>query len=242
MKIIASDYDGTLSYNGKISDEDKLAIKRFREAGNKFGIVTGRDVELASWIRPKDGLELDFVICCTGAVIKDENGKIIYKKSGEVGEFFNEIIKKAISLNADCFAISDILYKCYIDVSENIPTDLSRMSEFTHANCGFSSEQKAIEFVDYVNANFSDKISIHRNGRNVDMPPMGISKVTGIYEYAKSFKNAEIYTVGDNMNDLSMLLEFDGYAVSNANEKVIELAKHRCNRICDMIEELLKGE
>ncbi|MBR7101750.1 MAG: HAD hydrolase family protein, partial [Clostridia bacterium] len=43
MKIIATDFDGTLSYNGKISEEDKAAIKRFRDAGNKFGVVTGRD-------------------------------------------------------------------------------------------------------------------------------------------------------------------------------------------------------
>ena len=28
MKIIATDFDGTLSYNGKISDEDKAAISR----------------------------------------------------------------------------------------------------------------------------------------------------------------------------------------------------------------------
>ena len=41
MKIIASDFDGTINYNGRVSDEDKAAIKRFRAAGNRIGIVTG---------------------------------------------------------------------------------------------------------------------------------------------------------------------------------------------------------
>ena len=86
MKIIATDFDGTLSYNGKISDEDKEAIHKFREAGNKFGIVTGRDVDMAQWIKPENGLEFDYLICCTGAVIRNGEGEIIYQKKGKMGD------------------------------------------------------------------------------------------------------------------------------------------------------------
>ena len=103
MIIIASDFDGTLNHHG-ISDGDKKAIKKFREAGNKFGIVTGRDLEMATWViydLEKVGLEVDFVICCTGGVIKDGDGKIIYSKKGKVGPFFNELIEKAIELGFD---------------------------------------------------------------------------------------------------------------------------------------------
>ena len=49
MIIIASDYDGTLNHHG-VSDGDKEAITKFRKAGNKFGIVTGRDLEMATWV------------------------------------------------------------------------------------------------------------------------------------------------------------------------------------------------
>jgi hydroxymethylpyrimidine pyrophosphatase-like HAD family hydrolase len=41
MKIIASDYDGTLNHGG-IGEEKRNAIKKWREKGNKFGIVSGR--------------------------------------------------------------------------------------------------------------------------------------------------------------------------------------------------------
>ena len=61
MKIIASDYDGTINYQGRISNEDKEAIRKFRQAGNKFGIVTGRDAELSGWIRQEDGFEFDYI-------------------------------------------------------------------------------------------------------------------------------------------------------------------------------------
>ena len=41
MKILCSDYDGTLSHGGV--DEKKLAaISAWRKKGNKFGIITGR--------------------------------------------------------------------------------------------------------------------------------------------------------------------------------------------------------
>ena len=43
MKIIASDYDGTLNRGG-ISDDVRKAIDMWRERGNIFGIVTGRGI------------------------------------------------------------------------------------------------------------------------------------------------------------------------------------------------------
>lgn len=240
MKIIATDFDGTLSYNGKVSEEDKLAIHRFRAAGNKFGIVTGRDVDAAQWIKPEGGLAFDYLICCTGGVIRDEEGALIYQKKGEVGPFFYDIIEKAMELKAYCFSVGDVLLKASIDVKGKIPMQLHALKEFTHANTGFETEENAEAYVRYVNENYGDRISAHRNGRAVDMPPAHTSKVTGIYEYAKRFDHPEIYTVGDNMNDIAMIREFCGFAVSNAKDEVKEAAKYQCNRIADMIDFIMK--
>ncbi len=240
MKIIATDFDGTLSYNGKISDEDKEAIKRFRKAGNKFGIVTGRDVDLAQWIKPENGLEYDFLICCTGGVIKNGEGEIIYCKKGKIDSFISEIIAKAKELGAYGFAIGDVLLKCIIDIKGKIPSQLDALKEFTHANTGFIKDEKATEFAKFVNENYGDKISAHQNGTAVDMPPAYVSKVTGVYQYASMFDSPEIYAVGDNINDISMIKEFCGFAVENARDEVKAVAKHQCKRICDMIDYLME--
>lgn len=242
MKIIATDYDGTLSYNGKISDEDKKAIHKFREAGNKFGIVTGRDVDLAQWIKQENGLEFDFVICCTGGVIQNGEGEIIYQTKGKIEPFIYDLISKAKELNAYGFAIGDMLLKCIVDIKGKIPLQLDALKEFTHANTGFIKDENATLFAKYVNDNYSDKISAHQNGTAVDMPPAYVSKVTGIYEYAKLFDNPEIYAVGDNINDIPMIKEFCGFAVSNAREEVKLNAKHQCDRICDMIEYIMEDK
>lgn len=242
MKIIASDFDGTINYQGKISEDDKKAIKRFRKEGNKFGVVTGRDVELASWIKQENGFEFDFLICCTGAVIRSGEGELLYAKKGKVGPFFYEMVNKALELGANFFAISNLMSKCYVDALGKIPADFSMLDEFTHSNVGFPTNEGAKLFLDYVREAHGDKISAYQNGWHVDMPPASTSKVTGIYEYAKMFENAEIYTVGDNSNDIDMIKEFNGFAVSNAVDEVKKAAKHQCNRVADMIDYLLGGE
>ncbi len=239
MKIIASDFDGTINYQGKISDDDKAAIRRFRQAGNKFGIVTGRDAELSQWIRQENGFEFDFIISCTGALIRDGDGNVLFTKKGKIGPFMDEIIAMALKLKTCFFTIGDVFTKCYADTYGKIPFDYSVLKEFTHVNCTFSNDEVAEEFVQFVKKNYSDCISVHRNGWSVDMPPANTSKVTGIYEYAKCFDNPEIYAVGDNVNDLPMIREFCGYAVSNAVDLVKQEAKHQCDRVCDMINELM---
>ncbi len=242
MKIIASDYDGTLNHHG-ISQADKTAIKKFRAEGNKFGLVTGRDLEQAMWViydLKKAELELDFVLCCTGGVTLTSDGEIVKAKKQKTGEYLNDMIKYARTLELGSFRVSNELVVCHVDPRGHINQDFSVISELTQANAWFGNEDDAQKFVEYVEKNHKNDISVFRNGGSIDMPPLGTSKVTGVYEYASQFEDAKIYTVGDNVNDIPMILEFDGYAVSNAREETKKAAKHHCDRIADMIEEIMK--
>ena len=242
MIIIASDFDGTLNHHG-ISEDDKKAIKKFREAGNKFGIVTGRDLEMATWViydLEKVSIEVDFVICCTGGIILSFDGEIISAKKQKTGEYINEILNYARTLSLGVFRVSNEMTTCYADRKNRIKQDFSAISEMTQENAWFEKEEDAEKFLQYVIKNHKDDISIFRNGGSIDMPPYGVSKVSGIYDYASSYKDAKIYTVGDNLNDIPMIMEFEGYAVSNAKEETKKVAKHQCDRIADMIEEIMK--
>ena len=44
MRILGSDYDGTLSYNG-IDDKKKKALETWRNKGNIFVLISGRTPE-----------------------------------------------------------------------------------------------------------------------------------------------------------------------------------------------------
>ena len=45
MKLLATDYDGTLRYAQDVMPEDLKSIEEWKNKGNKFVIVTGRSKE-----------------------------------------------------------------------------------------------------------------------------------------------------------------------------------------------------
>ena len=72
MKILASDYDGTLRVNEKVESYDLDMIHKHRAAGNLFGLVTGRSMESIKAEIKGNGIEVDFVIANNGGVIYDK--------------------------------------------------------------------------------------------------------------------------------------------------------------------------
>ena len=76
MKIAATDFDGTLCPIGEpIPEENIRAIKAWQEAGNKFGIATGRGLSLIrEAVEKYEDLKLDFLVCNNGAVSLDAQG------------------------------------------------------------------------------------------------------------------------------------------------------------------------
>ena len=60
MKLLASNYDGTLCYGEKVMEEDSQAITEWQNAGNLFVIVTGRSKESLDKYLERDGLYPDY--------------------------------------------------------------------------------------------------------------------------------------------------------------------------------------
>jgi HAD superfamily hydrolase (TIGR01484 family) len=43
-QALASDYDGTLAHDSHVSEETLAAVKRLKDSGRKFILVTGREL------------------------------------------------------------------------------------------------------------------------------------------------------------------------------------------------------
>ena len=96
MKIIASDYDGTLNEGG-VGEEKRIAIRKWREAGNLFGIVSGRGIGNIVGLAKEDVIECDFLLGDNGASVAKGNGDVLSEATCD-GQIAREIIEYFYSI------------------------------------------------------------------------------------------------------------------------------------------------
>ena len=78
MKLIAADYDGTLNYCGKVTEEDFKALQKWQAEGNLFVIDTGRSLESIRIEADRNGLEPDYFITNNGGMVFDKGCMILH--------------------------------------------------------------------------------------------------------------------------------------------------------------------
>ena len=78
MKIIGSDYDGTLNHNG-IDDAKRQAIREWRQAGNVFTLVSGRHVNSVRDLHIEQSFDCDYFLGSNGAVILNNKNEVVHK-------------------------------------------------------------------------------------------------------------------------------------------------------------------
>lgn len=242
MKIIASDYDGTLNHGG-IDDKKRNAIKEWREKGNKFGIVSGRVVDDLLKIYKKDELDLDFLLACNGAVILTTDGKIL-KEDRIDGDILKPFLDFLFSMGADWATIqSDRSYIIDENDNDRLPDEFTRknlpnLKYFIQVSTILEDEEAAEEVTNAVREKFGDKLNPLQNGRCIDIVSSRINKAKGLYDYLELVggKYEDMITVGDNINDTHMIKEFRSYAMANGVQSIKDIADYVTEGITELIE------
>lgn len=242
MKIIASDYDGTLNHGG-IDEQKRASIKRWREKGNKFGIVSGRMADDLLRIYKRDELELDFLLACNGAVIMSTEGKIL-KEDRIDGALLKPLLDFIFSLGAtEGYVQSGKSFR----INEN--DDERREDEFTfktfpqvpffsQVSTIFNDDKKAEEVTRAIKERFPDALNPLQNGRCIDVVSSKMDKARGLYAYLELVGGSydDMITVGDNINDTHMIKEFRSYAMANGVQSVKDIADYVTEGIVELIE------
>ena len=242
MKIIASDYDGTLNHGG-IDDKKRNAIKEWREKGNKFGIVSGRITDDLLRIYKKDKLELDFLLACNGAVILTTDGKIL-KEDRIDGDILKPILDFIFSLGADWATIqSDRSYIIDENDNDRLPDEFTRktlpdLKYFNQISTILEDEEEALMVTNAIKEQFGDKLNPLQNGRCIDIVSATMNKAQGLYDYLELVggKYEDMITVGDNINDTHMIKEFRSYAMANGVQSIKDIADYEIEGITELIE------
>lgn len=251
--LLCSDFDNTICFwsdVGRIYDEDREAIRRFREAGNRFVVVSGRNYATAMNVFEKmDFHDMDFFMLMSGAYAAYPDEKVIFDKRmdmntlPEMYDFFKKTKCRYL-----CVDIGKESYSVEIDgdytplFTKTVSLEqILRFPAYTSINVGYHTMDKAHEVTEELLKRFSHVITPLQNNRAIDMPPAGINKAIAVDFAAKMYKIEadKIYTAGDNYNDIQMLKAYHGCAMKNGPEAVQSCAERRIRHISEIIDHIL---
>lgn len=233
MKILVSDYDGTLCRAPESTVSDLEAIKLFRKAGNKFGIASGRGLSSLKIQQENKNIPSDFLLANTTSLCATDEGIVFSQKisSDVIPSLFECIIKE----NGQIFTISKEYEEFFIPTGigtykgngEEISlSNAAEIGYFSQVSTVLPTDETAAGVVKKINEKFCDTLSAYQNGTCIDIISKGWSKSTGISKLAElySVDKKKIYTIGDNYNDVPMLCAFNSFVVANAPDEIKQYA------------------
>lgn len=255
VRLIASDYDGTIRYEETVTERDLDAIRRWRDAGNLFVIDTGRSMESMHAEAVKNHLEADYFIT--------NNGGMVYDR--ELNELFSCRIDNIMSLDIMYFAheigsvvsyvVNDGFYRHRIIVDPELTErrypslepdmdeeELMKLGKYAQFVISMDTEEHASDLAERINAHFSDTVAAYANRFVTDIVPAGISKASGL-EYLCNMTGIDsehVFTIGDADNDIP-LIEYGihGACMAASPYEIRRHARKIYPCIADMIDEIL---
>lgn len=242
MKIICTDYDGTLNHGG-ITEKKLQAIRKWKEKGNLFCVVSGRQKEFYEEIKEKN-IPIDYLLACNGAVIVDKD----YNTVSDVRcneDIANTLIEYIFSLGCPFtyFCGDEFLRMRNEDFPEEEGIDYDKdrkLYSFNQISTACIDFNEAARVTALIKENYGKWLNPLQNGTCIDIVPVGMDKAQGIYKLLGLVggKKDDVIAVGDNVNDEAMIKEFYSYAMENGVESI----KKQADCITVSIEELIEKE
>ena len=249
MKIIGSDYDGTLTHGG-IDDVKRQAIADWRAAGNIFAIVSGRASYSLHLTQKVDRIPFDYFIAYNGGIILNEKGEPLFERT-------------CTTLSAKRL-LKDLFYKwgftyahVFVDRHYVVKRDKADLKEgdvwFEDLDdfpyfYQFSIMQKPEKRTRWAVRKIRRKYGLHvtplQNGFCIDIVPRGINKAQGLRTLAKLLEvdKRDIVAVGDNINDMAMIKAFRSYAMENGVDKLKRAADELTPSVTALIQRELASD
>lgn len=255
MKLLASDYDGTLNQKGVVSENTLYMVERWRAEGNLFGIVTGRDPRFILREIRFFQIPFDFLICATGSMVFDQSLRLLHSETMREGAV-RALLNLPVFASGMHFLVSseEHTYMTCRDAKK-----LDKMKELfgvldggeelfcslpvNQISTKFESAELAQLCQETVNGTLGQLVCAYQNLDCVDVVPNGTGKLSGIRALLESFEKMpeDVFVIGDSFNDLPMIQAFSGYTVDSAVEEIRAQAAACFSGVDTMIEALLSG-
>lgn len=224
MKLLASDFDKTFFTEDYLKNIKK--VNEFVDKGNIFIIITGRNItKLEEYIKGYN-IKYNYLICNNGGIIFDNQNKVIYRKD------IDPLLVKPILdiLNND----SNISYTV-IDNSKEYVADPNELANIILARP--YDMAKADDLLKYIMDKFPD-VHGYSSAHWINITNKEVSKGKTL-KYIQNLLNIpteNIYTIGDNNNDISMNKIYNGYAMENSIDELIKVSRDKVKSVSNLID------
>ncbi|MEA5027043.1 hypothetical protein SDC9_126742 [bioreactor metagenome] len=249
MKILATDYDNTLKRK-KVTKQDLAAIDKFRREGNKFGIVTGRSINMIKTSLNYFHVKYDFIVGINGGIILDDQNNILdyhlfdYQTAlaiiGDLYDLNNDICGFCDGIRYTRLAFKKKPFNFIRAFVLGLRASRRRKILKTEKIASFFILNDNPDQVKRVYDHFTnhyDNISVFLNGNDiVDISAKDVSKSAAVKFIADYYRADKVYTIGDSMNDIDMITAFNGFAVSTAEDEIKEVAEAVFNDFKELID------
>lgn len=252
MKLLASDFDGTLLHheNGKnkILKNDKKAIKDFQNKGHLFGICTGRGMD--GILKCSEDIDYDFYILNSGAIILNKDKEFI-----QVNYLNKKLIKKIIDYFAEKICCT-FVEKGKMYVIHDNGKYPSRIQSITSVDMlgddieAFSMHfdgdiEKTAAIKNTIIKEFGSEIAVYQNIDNIDMCAKGCSKGNGIKVIQNYFglNEDDINVIGDSWNDIPMFENcMNSYTFHRSPQDVKDQSKYQVATVEECIKQIMNND
>ncbi|MBQ8474543.1 MAG: HAD family phosphatase [Clostridia bacterium] len=247
--LLASDYDCTLRrWPDDVTEEDRAAIRRFREAGNHFIIVTGRMYFSAiGELENSKFNDMDLLLSMSGALMTDKDGEVIHEDKGD-GAVIGGVLKvirelsgrlAVVNVGKTSYSVKDYEFS-YTDPKVT-DEEAAKLPYFTNMCTCFNGEKEAAEAGRIISEKYGYAVNPLCNGCSVDLPPATTNKGIAVQRAAEllGVKNENIYAVGDNYNDIDMVKRYHGRAMKGSPDALVNAAEKTVSTIAEIIDEIM---
>lgn len=249
-KLLVADYDNTL-YIDEISLLNNInKIKEFRNSGNYFAIATSRGyTSLISEIE-KYKIPYDFICTNNGAVISNNNGKIIYKNFLDIEDFnkIEKILDKYCNIEITRYYLNSIKIQNKERSTDNydiIPEQIIgyKIKGNLVTLEVIKEELKTIlnNFEIIIKENKKLFLNSKENTKEKAIKQL-LKEITSSYNsYSLLSEEIVVYTVGDDDVDFGMLKNYNGFRMENSSDLLMKNIKKSTKSVEELIKYIEKS-
>ena len=259
--ILATDLDGTILFDRRVSEQDLDAMRRWREAGNLLAICSGKSVFATLDTLEPEGVEFDYAITFTGAVLTDGDYRVISERHLPEG-VARAIVESlqghdGLTVFATTIETDYVVSDTYNEVSPILqvfePLEIEDMPghRFIGVPMRVRDDDVRDAIVADVTARWGDRVEIIRNQEFLDIVPAGCTKGSGLLDLVARLtaqhgpyagQAIETWTIGDSWNDIPMHRVSDhAVALSWSPDDVTDVCERTVGSIAELIDAVLDG-